>query len=93
MGTKPAAGQPQAKLILSMITLYVDGEACCFVSITALAEDCELSPDTIWRRLAWLESLGLITRTPQWLDSPRPAQQHRAGQTHQRSNSAVDARS
>jgi hypothetical protein len=66
-------GNPQAKLVLSMITLYVDGEGCCFVSIPALAEDCEMSPDTIRRRLAWLEGLGVIARTPQWLD----AQGHR----------------
>jgi Helix-turn-helix domain len=62
-------GNPQAKLILSMVTLYVDGEGCCFVSIPALAEDCEMSPDTVRRRLAWLESIGVITRTPQWIDA------------------------
>jgi Helix-turn-helix domain len=62
-------GNPQAKLILSMVTLYVDGEGCCFVSIPALAEDCEMSPDTVRRRLAWLESIGVISRTAQWVDA------------------------
>jgi hypothetical protein len=52
-----------------MVTLYVDGEGCCFVSIPALAEDCEMSPDTVRRRLAWLESIGVISRTPQWIDA------------------------
>jgi Helix-turn-helix domain len=62
-------GNPFAKLILCMITLYVDGEGCCFVSIPTLAEDCELSVDTVRSRLKWLESIGVISRTPQWIDA------------------------
>ena len=61
-------GDPHAKLILCMLTLYVDGEGCCFVSIPSLAEDCEMSANTVRRRLAWLESIGVISRTPQWID-------------------------
>lgn len=57
-----------AKLVLCMLTLYVDGEGLCFVSIPALAEDCELSAQTVRDRLAWLEELGVIARTPQWID-------------------------
>ena len=62
-------GDVHAKLVLSMLTLYVDGEGCCFVSIPSLAEDCEMYPDTIRRRLAWLLEIGVISRTPQWLDA------------------------
>ncbi|WP_018456819.1 helix-turn-helix domain-containing protein [Bradyrhizobium sp. WSM4349] len=57
-----------AKMVLSMLSLYVDGDGCCFVSIPSLAEDCELSHDTVRRRLAWLESIGAITRREQWVD-------------------------
>ena len=51
-----------------MLTLYVDGDGVCFVSIPALAEDCELSSQTVRDRLAWLEEIGVIARTPQWID-------------------------
>jgi hypothetical protein len=39
-----------------------------FVGIASLAEDCEMSPDTVRRRLVWLEEIGAIVRVPQWLD-------------------------
>jgi helix-turn-helix protein len=61
-------GNVQAKLILSMLALYVDGEGMAFVGIPSLAEDCELSADTVRRRLAWLEEIGAISRHPQWID-------------------------
>jgi hypothetical protein len=61
-------GNIHAKLILSMLSLYVDAEGACFVSIASLAMDCEMSPDTVRRRLAWLEEVGAIARTAQWLD-------------------------
>lgn len=61
-------GNIHAKLILSMLSLYVDAEGACFVSIASLALDCEMSPDTVRRRLAWLEEVGAIARTAQWLD-------------------------
>lgn len=57
-----------AKLTLSMLTLYVDGEGYCFVSIPTLSEDTELSPNTVRNRLAWLEQIGAIKRLPQWID-------------------------
>ncbi len=59
---------PFAKLVLSMLTLYVDGDGKCFVGIDALAEDTELSVDTVRKRLAWLENVGAIARFPQWVD-------------------------
>jgi len=61
-------GNPYAKLVLSMLTIYVNGEGACFVGIGALAEDCELATETVRRRLAWLESIGAVLRVPQWLD-------------------------
>jgi hypothetical protein len=57
-----------AKFILCMLTQYVDGDGICFVSINSLAEDTELSTQTIRTRLAWLEEIGAIARTPQWVD-------------------------
>jgi hypothetical protein len=59
---------PHAKLTLSMLSLYVDGDGCCFVSIPTLADDTELSPQTVRSRLAWLEEIGAIVRLPQWVD-------------------------
>ncbi|WP_257164781.1 helix-turn-helix domain-containing protein [Bradyrhizobium sp. SRS-191] len=62
-------GNIQAKMVLSMLALYVDGDGVCFVGIPTLAEDCELSADTVRRRLSWLDEIGAIRRTAQWLDS------------------------
>lgn len=57
-----------AKLVLCMLTLYVNEEGACFAGIETLAEDTELSPDTVRKRLAWLERVGAIVRVPQWID-------------------------
>lgn len=57
-----------AKFILCMLTLYVDGDGYCFVAIPTLADDTELSPQTVRTKLAWLENLGVIARVPQWID-------------------------
>lgn len=59
---------PHAKLVLCMLTLYVNGDGICWVSVPSLAEDCELAQNTIRGRLAWLEEIGAIARRPQWLD-------------------------
>lgn len=59
---------PHAKLTLSMVSLYVDGDGYSFVSIPTLADDTELSPQTVRNRLAWLEEIGAIARLPQWVD-------------------------
>jgi len=59
---------PYAKLILSMLTLYVNGDGNSFVSLAQLAEDCEFAPETVRRRLMWLESIGALVRMPQWRD-------------------------
>lgn len=59
---------PHAKLTLSMLSLYVDGDGYCFVSIPTLADDTELSQQTVRSRLAWLEEIGAVVRLPQWID-------------------------
>lgn len=59
---------PNAKLTLSMLSLYVDGDGYCFVSIPTLSDDTELSQTTVRSRLAWLEQIGAIARLPQWID-------------------------
>jgi Helix-turn-helix domain len=61
-------GNIHAKLVLSMLSLYVDGDGVCWVSAQTLAEDCELSDDTVRRRLAWLDEIGAIAKSPQWID-------------------------
>lgn len=61
-------GNLHAKAILVAYTLYVDGEGCCFVGMEQIAEDVELSTDTVRRRLVWLEQIGAIKRAPQWID-------------------------
>lgn len=62
-------GNSLAKLTLSMLSGYVNGDGICFAGIEALSEDTELSPDTVRKRLAWLEQIGAIARFPQWIDA------------------------
>jgi hypothetical protein len=57
-----------AKSVLTALTLYVNGEGEAFVAIPSLAEDCEMAPNTVRSRLAWLEQIGAIARFPQWID-------------------------
>lgn len=61
-------GNHHGKSVLKSLTLYVDGDGYCFVGIEALAYDCELSGDTVRRRLVWLEEIGAISRAKQWID-------------------------
>lgn len=61
-------GNPFAKSVLRAIANYCDGEGLAFMGIEALAQDCDLSMDTVRRRLGWLEEIGAIARTPQWID-------------------------
>ncbi|MGY4259740.1 hypothetical protein ACVI1L_006808 [Bradyrhizobium sp. USDA 4516] len=61
-------GNPYAKSVLRAIGQYVDGDGLCWVGIPSLASDCDLSQDTVRRRLAWLEEVGAIGRAAQWLD-------------------------
>ena len=57
------------KLVLCMLTGYVNSEGVCFVGIETLGDDTELSSDTVRKRLAWLEHVGVIARFPQWIDA------------------------
>src|SRR6185312_6267865 len=50
------------------LALYVNGEGSCFAGIDQLSDDTDLSPDTVRRRLVWLEQIGAIVRLAQWLD-------------------------
>lgn len=61
-------GNPHAKYVLCMLTLYVNGEGSCFVGAGQLAEDCELAIETVRKRLAFLEQIGAVARFAQWLD-------------------------
>ena len=51
-----------------MLTLDVNGDGACFVSINQLADDCELAAETVRRRSAWLEQIGVLIRRPQFID-------------------------
>lgn len=62
-------GNHMAKDVLKSAAMYVNGEGVCFVGIEQLADDTELSMDTVRKRLAWLESIGAIVRFPQWIDA------------------------
>lgn len=61
-------GNPLGKLVLCMLTLYVNGEGVCWVGVGELAKDCELAQNTIRSRLEFLEQVGAIVRHPRWLD-------------------------
>ena len=57
------------KSILKALSLYVDRDGWCFPGVEQLGDDCELSADTVRRRLVWLEEIGAILRRPQWINS------------------------
>jgi hypothetical protein len=60
---------PNGKSVLRGLAIYANSEGVCFVGIDQLAEDTDLSADTVRRRLVWLEQIGAIARLPQWLDA------------------------
>lgn len=59
---------PYANSILRALAMYVDSEGVCFVGIDGLAEDTNLSPNTVRSRLKFLEEVGAIARFSQWID-------------------------
>jgi Helix-turn-helix domain len=61
-------GNPGAKLVLSMLTQYINGDGHCFVSVQALSEDCEMAENTVRSRLKYLEEVGVLARFPQFID-------------------------
>jgi hypothetical protein len=62
------------------------------VSIPTLAEDTELSQQTVRNRLAWLEEIGAIARLPQWIDEYGRRNGDGPRQAHQRPDPADDRR-
>jgi len=73
-------GNPLAKLVLCMLTQYVNGIGECFVGVRHLAEDCDLDVRTVRARLDWLENVAsAIRRVPQWIDSAGNRNQERRG--------------
>ncbi|GEC57028.1 hypothetical protein BEL01nite_60710 [Bradyrhizobium elkanii] len=52
-----------AKSVLRAFGEYVEGDGMCWVGIPSPAADCDLSQDSVRRRLAWLEEIGAIDRT------------------------------
>ncbi len=56
------------KHLLLTIAQYVDHDGCCFPSFQTLADDTEMSWDSIKRRLADAEYLKLIVRYRRWRD-------------------------
>ncbi|WP_316234644.1 hypothetical protein [Bradyrhizobium sp. SZCCHNR1020] len=60
---------PNGKSVLRGLAIYANSEGVCFVGIDQLAEDTDLSADTVRRRLVWLEQIGAIARLAQWLDA------------------------
>lgn len=61
-------GNPHAKAVLMMCCFYTNDEACCIMGMTTLAQDTDLSEQTVRSRLKWLEEIGAIARAPCWLD-------------------------
>ncbi len=62
-------GNPYAKSVLMALSLYVNDETCStYVGIPTLAEDTDLSQDTVRKRLKWLEEIGAVARIARWRD-------------------------
>lgn len=61
-------GNPHAKQVLMALCFYVNDTGSCFCGLSTLAQDTELSEQTVRNRLRWLEEIGAVLRIPQWLD-------------------------
>lgn len=59
---------PYAKSILRALTFYVNESGACNPGISTIAEDVDLSEDTVRKRLKFLEEVGAIVRLPCWRD-------------------------
>jgi len=60
---------PIGKLALTMLSGYVNGDGVCYVGQHSLAYDCDLSLETVRKKLIWLDKIGAIARSPRWLDA------------------------
>jgi hypothetical protein len=71
---------PIAKLVLLILTQYVNGYGDCFVGLKHLAEDCDLDVRTVRSRLDWLENIAkVIRRYPQFIDADGTRNTQRRG--------------
>lgn len=59
---KIKAGSPSAKVVLLCLANYADRKGRCWPSQASLAVQTEQSVDTVQRRLAELEDLGILTK-------------------------------
>lgn len=59
---------PYAKSVLLALTHYVNDEGACSAGMATLADDTDLSIDTVRKRLKFLEEIGAIARFPRWRD-------------------------
>ena len=61
-------GDAYGKSVLRAIADYADEFGHCWPSLARLAQDCDLSVDSVRRRLRTLEDIGLIVTFRTWLD-------------------------
>lgn len=59
---------PLAKSVARAIAMYCNDEGSCIAGLSTLAEDCDVSVDTVRSRLKFLEDVGAIARFPRWVD-------------------------
>lgn len=59
---------PYAKSVLRALALYVGESGACTPGISTIAEDTDLSDDTVRKRLKFLEDVGAIARFARWRD-------------------------
>lgn len=59
---------PYAKSVLRALAVYANEFGACNPGISTIAEDTDLSEDTVRKRLKFLEEIGAIVRLPCWRD-------------------------
>jgi hypothetical protein len=61
-------GNPFAKSILRALAMYMNENGAAWPGVATLAQDTDLSEDTIVGRLRWCESIGAIAIINCWVD-------------------------
>lgn len=61
-------GDPYGKSVLRAIADYADENGYAFPSLSRLADDCDLSVDSVRRRIKLLEEIGIIVTFRCWMD-------------------------
>ncbi|WP_375782892.1 hypothetical protein ACE10Z_23550 [Bradyrhizobium sp. Pha-3] len=59
---------PLGKSVLRAIAFYCNDEGICTAGIDTLAQDCDVTANTVRSRLKFLEDVGAIVRLPCWRD-------------------------